>query len=318
MKALNIVIPDAKTISNGDVSFDCFKEFGNVTEYQLSGEKYFPQRVENADIILCNKTPMNEITLSGAKNLKYIGLFATGYNNIDIEYVKSRGITVCNAGGYSTDAVAQHTFAFILGHCSRVSDYNAFVQRGEWKTADVFSPFVYPMIELAGKTLGIIGLGTIGMAVAKIAMAFNMNVIYYSRSEKNMDGVRRVSLDELAAQSDFITAHCPLNDDSYHMFNAEFFRKCKPTAYFINTSRGGTVDEADLRHALENGTISGAAVDVLTKEPMAEDCILFGAPNLTITPHIAWASAQTRERCVSIVYDNLKAFLSGNPINVVC
>lgn len=316
-KELNIVIPDAKTITNGDVSFDCFRDFGHVTQYPLSGEDLFAARVENADIVLCNKTPMNEKTLENAKNLRYIGLFATGYNNIDIDYTNSRGITVCNAGGYSTDAVAQHTFALILAHCSRVGEYDSFVQSGGWKNADVFSPFVFDMYELAGKTIGIIGLGTIGSAVAKIALAFGMKVLYASRSEKNMAGVRRVSVEELVSQSDFVTVHCPLNSESARMFDKKMFSQFKKGAYFINTSRGGTVDEAALKWAAESGILSGAAVDVLDTEPMAKDCVLFGVENIVITPHIAWAPQETRQRCVDMVYDNLRAFLNGKPQNVV-
>lgn len=318
MKKLNIVIPDAKTITNGDVSLDRFSDFGNVEIYELSGEALLGERVGNADAVLCNKTPMNEKTLGNAPNLKYIGLFATGYNNIDLDYTKSRGITVCNAAAYSTDAVAQHTFALILDHCSRVGDYNAFVQSGGWKKSDIFSPFIYPTMELAGKTIGIIGYGSIGRAVAKIALAFNMRVLFYARTHKEAEGgAVQVSLDTLVRESDFVTAHCPLNPDSAHMFNDELFSKFKKGAFFINTSRGGTVDEPALRRALENGVIAGAAVDVIDKEPMSEDCVLFGAPNLIITPHIAWGPLETRERCVDIVYNNLKAYLEGKPINVV-
>lgn len=318
MHELNILIPDAKTISNGDISFDRFKDFGRVDIYQLSGEELLPERAENADIILCNKTPMNEKTLGRAKNLRYIGLFATGYNNIDLEYTKSRGITVCNAAAYSTDAVAQHTFALILEHCSKVGQYDRFVKEGRWITSDIFSPFVFPTSELAGKTLGIIGYGSIGRAVAKIALAFNMKVLVYSRTKRQSEGgAVWTSLDALVSQSDFVSAHCPLNDESFHMFNDEMFAKFKKGAYFINTSRGGTVDEPALVRALENGVLSGAAVDVIDKEPMSEDCVLLNAPNITITPHIAWGPYETRLRCVGIVYDNLRAFLDGRPINVV-
>ena len=318
MNKLNILIPDAKTITNGDISFDRFKDFGNVNVYQLSGIELLPERSKDADIILCNKTPMNEKTLGDAKNLKYIGLFATGYNNIDLDFTKSRGITFCNAASYSTDAVAQHTFALILEHCSKVSEYDKFVKDGNWIKSDIFSPFVFPTTELAGKTLGIIGYGSIGKAVAKIALAFNMNVLFYARSPKQAEGgAVQVPLETLVSQSDFISAHCPLNDDSLHMFGDELFAKFKQGAYFINTSRGGTVDEPALVRALKSGRLSGAAVDVIDKEPMSADCVLMDAPNITITPHIAWGPLETRIRCVDIVYDNLKAFLNGKPINVV-
>ena len=318
MEKLKIVIPDAKTITNGDLSFDRFSDFGDVTVYPLSSADTLAQRFEKADIVLCNKTPMNEKTLAKAKNLRYIGLFATGYNNIDLDFTKSRGITVCNAAAYSTDAVAQHTFALILEYYSRAADYNAFVQRGGWKESDIFSPFVYPTMELAGKTMGIIGYGSIGKAVAKIALAFNMRVLFCSRNKKEGEGgAVQVALEELVSRSDIVTVHCPLNRDSERMFNDGLFSKFKKGAFFVNTSRGGTVDEGALRRALESGILSGAAVDVIEKEPMSEECVLQNVPGLMITPHIAWGPKETRERCVSIVYDNLKAFLEGKPVNIV-
>ena len=315
---MRIVIPDSKTITYGDISFDRFKEFGEVDIYELSGEKYMPDRAVDADIILCNKVPMNEKTLGNAKSLKYIGLFATGYNNIDIEYCKSRGITVCNAAGYSTEAVAQHTFALILNHYSRIAEYNEFVQGGGWQRSDTFSPFVYGTVELSGKTIGIVGLGTIGKRVAEIAQAIGMNVVFFSRSKKEFDGARQVTLEELVKVSDIVTVHCPLNDGSRGMFDRALFAKFKPAAYFVNTARGGIADEAALRWALEEGVIAGAAADVLSIEPMAADCPLLGAPNMTLTPHTAWAAKETRERCVQQTYETLKAYLSGRPINVIC
>lgn len=318
MEKLKIVIPDKKTISNGDINFDCFKELAEVTEYELSGVELLPERIKDADIILCNKTPMNEQTLSNAKNLKYIGLFATGYNNVDLEYTQSRGITVCNAADYSTDAVAQHTFALILEHCSRTAEYNNFVQSGLWIKSDVFSPFVYQMRELSGKTIGIVGFGSIGRAVARIAAAFNMKVLFYARSEKTApEGTAQVDLNTLVSESDFVTAHCPLNKDSERMFNDELFAKFKKGAMFINTARGGVVDELALKNALENGTLSSAAVDVIDVEPMAENCPLLGVENLIVTPHVAWAPTETRARLIGIVYDNLKSYLDGKPKNVV-
>ena len=308
---MNIVIPDLKTVTNGDVSIDCFNSLGTVTSYPLSEKSVVSQRVKDADIILCNKTPMCRETLEEAKNLRYIGLFATGYNNIDLEYTKQRGITVCNAADYSTNAVAQHTFALILEHFSKVSQYSRFVNDGGWIKSDVFFFLFYPTEELAGKTIGIIGMGSIGKKVAKLAQAFEMNVLYYSRSDSNTD------IDTLVSESDIVTVHCPLNAQSQHMFNKEMFNKFKRGAFFVNTSRGGTVDEKALRYALDSSILSGAAVDVLDKEPMSENCPLIGAKNLIITPHTAWAAAQTRERLVGIVYNNLRMFLEGKPVNVV-
>lgn len=308
---MNIVIPDLKTVTNGDVSIECFDSLGTVTAYPLSEKSVVSERVKEADIILCNKTPMCKETLDSAKNLRYIGLFATGYNNIDLDYTSKRGITVCNAAGYSTNAVAQHTFALILEHFSKAAEYDRFVRDGGWIKSDVFSPIVYPTEELAGKTIGIIGMGSIGKRVSALAEAFEMNVLYYSRSNSNTD------LDNLVSSSDVVTVHCPLNVQSSKMFNKEMFEKFKHGAFFVNTSRGGTVDELALRYALDSGILSGAAVDVLENEPMSESCPLIGAKNLIITPHCAWAPEQTREKLVKIVYNNLKSFLDGNPVNVV-
>ncbi len=308
---MNIVIPDLKTVTNGDVSIECFDSLGTVTAYPLSEKSVVSERVKEADIILCNKTPMCKETLDSAKNLRYIGLFATGYNNIDLDYTSKRGITVCNAAGYSTNAVAQHTFALILEHFSKAAEYDRFVRDGGWIKSDVFSPIVYPTEELAGKTIGIIGMGSVGKRVSDLAEAFEMNVLYYSRSNSNTD------LDNLVSSSDVVTVHCPLNVQSSKMFNKEMFEKFKHGAFFVNTSRGGTVDELALRYALDSGILSGAAVDVLENEPMSESCPLIGAKNLIITPHCAWAPEQTREKLVKIVYNNLKSFLDGNPVNVV-
>ena len=309
---MNIVIPDLKTVTVGDISVDCLNDLGTVTSYSLTPRNLVAERVKDADIILCNKAPMCKETIEDAKNLKYIGLFATGYNNIDLDYTKQRGIVVCNAADYSTNAVAQHTFALILEHFSAVSKYDSFVRKGGWINSDVFSPIVYPTEELANKTIGIIGFGSIGRKVADIAKAFNMNVLYYSRSKSNTE------LETLVRTSDIVTVHCPLNEQSIHMFNKEMFEKFKPGAFFVNTSRGGTVDEPALKYALDSGILSGAAVDVLDEEPMSASCPLIGAKNLIITPHCAWAAAETRQRLVSIVYNNLKDFLEGRkPQNMV-
>ena len=236
-------------------------------------------------------------------------------NNIDTAYCREHNITVCNAGSYSTNAVCQHTFALILECLNRVGDYSRFTAEGNWKESKTFSPFVFPINELAGKTIGIVGFGSIGRAVAKVAEAFEMKVLAYKR---NRDGDKRLcDLDYLLANSDIVTVHCPLNDSSYRMFNEETFRKMKDGAIFINTARGGVMDEAALKIALESGKLSYAGIDTLEQEPMAKDCPICGVKNCFITPHIAWAPMETRERLMGIVCDNLRAFLSGNPKNVV-
>ncbi|MBQ6714651.1 MAG: D-2-hydroxyacid dehydrogenase, partial [Clostridia bacterium] len=273
--------------------------------------------VKDADIILCNKTLINKEVLDVAQNLKFIGLFATGYNNIDTVYAKEKGVTVCNAGSYSTSAVAQQTFAYILNYFSAVNRYNDLVKSGGWITAPTFSMLCYPTDELADKTLGIIGFGSIGKKVSEIAKAFDMKVLCYTRSQKTAEGVEFTDLDTLLKNSDIVTAHCPLNDESRLMFNKDAFSKMKKSAYFINTARGGIVEESALREALDSGHLAGAAVDVLSQEPMTKDCPLLNAKNIIITPHTAWAPLATRERLLGIVTNNIDAFLEGNPINVV-
>lgn len=312
---MKIVLTDAQTVLDKLVNADILKQFGEVEEYGLLRYDEVAEKIADADMVVCNKTLLDKNTLRLAKNLKYIGLFATGYNNIDIEYCKAHNIAVCNAGSYSTNAVAQHTFALILEHFNNTSNYNKYVQDGRWKRSKTFSPFVYPLSELAGKTLGIVGFGNIGRAVAKIANAFEMNVIAYNRSEKQADGVAFVSFETLLEQSDVVSVHCPLNSESQDMFDKNAFAKMKKGALFVNTARGGVMVEQDLFDALQSEHLGGAAIDTLKVEPMEEDCILMGAKNCIITPHIAWAPVETRVRLMNIVADNISAFLNGTPQN---
>lgn len=314
---MKIVILDAQTITKGDISLKPLEAFGEVVTYNLTSYEQIAERVTDADAVICNKTVLDSHSLRNAKNLKYIGLFATGYNNIDIDYCKEHSITVCNAGSYSTNAVAQHTFALILEHYSNVGRYSEFCHNGGWQTAETFSPFVFPLNELFGKTIGIVGFGAIGKAVADIAKAFSMKVLAYNRSQKSYDGAQFVDLDTLLKLSDIITVHTPLNDMSSNMFNKSAFSKMKQGAFFVNTARGGVMVEQDLVEALQSKHLSGAAVDVLSVEPMAKDSLLPHTKNLIITPHIAWAPIETRERLIDIVCDNIKCFIDGNPKNVV-
>lgn len=314
---MKIVVTDWKTISGGDLPEAPIRALGDVTFYPLTSPDQITERVRDAEVILCNKTPITAEVMDAAPRLRYVGLFATGYNNIDIGAAKARGITVCNAGGYSTEAVAQHTFALILELANRVSDYHALVQRGEWIESETFSKFVYPMTELVGKTLGIVGLGSIGQAVAHLAQAFGMNVLAFTRTPKHVDGVESVSFEELLQRSDIVSIHCPLNDQTRHLLDAAAFDKCRDGAWLINTARGPIVDETALCEALLSGKIGAAAVDVLEQEPMRRDCPLYGAPRCIITPHVAWAPQITRARLLELVCDNLRAFLSGNPQHVI-
>ena len=312
---MKIVLTDAQTVLDNLVNADILKQFGEVEEYGLLRYDEVAEKIADADMVVCNKTLLDKNTLRLAKNLKYIGLFATGYNNIDIDYCKEHNIAVCNAGSYSTNAVAQHTFALILEHFNNTANYNKYVQDGLWKRSKTFSPFVYPLSELAGKTLGIVGFGNIGRAVAKIANAFEMRVIAFNRSEKQADGVEFVSFENLLEQSDIVSVHCPLNTESENMFDKNAFEKMKKGALFVNTARGGVMVEQDLFDALQSEHLGGAVIDTLKVEPMEEDCILMGAKNCIITPHIAWAPVETRVRLMNIVADNIRAFLNGTQQN---
>lgn len=315
---MKLLLTDTAAISsNNDLSLELFNRFGSVVSYEAIDRETLLQRVGEFDAVLCNKTVIDRAVLEAAPHLRYIGLFATGYNNIDIDCARERGVTVCNAGGYSTDAVAQQVFAYLLAHFSAVGRYNELVQQGGWISSPTFSMLCYPTDELAGKTIGIIGFGSIGQRVAEISAAFGMRVLVFTRTPRETPGVTFVSLDELLTLSDIVTVHCPLNEQSRLMFCAETFSKMRDGAYFINTARGGIVDEHALLEALISGKLSGAAVDVLSTEPMKSDCPLLGAPNLIITPHTAWAPLSTRRRLLEIVADNLRCFLENRPQNKI-
>ena len=315
---MKIVLTDCDTVvANNDIDLSALEEFGDVVYYPETAPELTAERIKDADIVIVNKTVVGKAEMENATNLKLITLFATGYNNIDVKYAAERGIAVCNAGSYSTNAVAQQVFAYILSYVSAVSKYDEDVKNGEWMRSRLFSFFSRPTFELAGKTLGIFGFGAIGRQVARIALAFDMKVIATARSKKEFDGVEFVSFDELLSRSDFLSVHCPLTKDTERLFDAQAFSKMKDGAYFINTARGGVIVEDALIDALEGGKLSGAAIDVLTKEPMPSDCKLVNAKNITITPHIAWAPLETRERLLGIVLENIRSFLNGNPQNKV-
>ncbi len=302
-------------ISNGDLSLDIFKGFGNYVEYKNISRADLLREAADSDVILCNKVLINKEVFAVAKKLKYVGTCATGYNNVDINTAREMGVTVCNVAGYSTNAVTQQVIGYILLHYTKIAEYNSFVKADGWKNADIFAPLVYSAEEVFGKTLGIIGYGSIGKAVEKVALGLGMRVIVHTRTVNENGVTRFVSLDELLSTSDIVTVHCPLTEQSANMMNKVTFGKMKKGSFFINTARGGIVAEKDLFHALESGHLSGAAVDVLNTEPMADDCILANAKNIIITPHTAWAPRTTRKRLVQMVADNLTAFLSGQEVN---
>ena len=315
--SLNIVLTDCSTVTSGDLDLSVLEKFGNVTYYGESLPEEIPERIANADIVILNKTVLGENELKHAKKLKLIALFATGYNNIDVAYARKMGISVANAGSYSTSAVAQQVFGFILAHATRISEYDRDVKDGAWIRSRLFCFFSRPATELKGKTLGIFGYGAIGRRVAEIARAFEMNVIATTRTPKVDDIATFVDFDTLLRESDYLSVNCPLNDGTRGLFDENAFSKMKKGAYFINTARGGVICEQALVDALESEHLSGAGIDVLTLEPMRADCVLKDAKNITITPHVAWAPLETRERLLGIVMDNIEGFLNGTPKNIV-
>ena len=313
---MKIVILDRCTVTKGDVDLSVFEKFGEVHYYDLLTKSEIIDVLQGAQAVVCNKAVIDKEIIDKT-SLSFIGLFATGYNNIDIEYAREKGIVVCNVPGYSTDSVVQHTFSLLLELAGNTSKYIESVNDGEWKRSEKFSYFHSPITEISGKTLGIYGLGTIGIAVAKVALAFNMKVIAYTRTPKNIDGVELVSTKELFQKSDFLTIHCPLNNETAEIINKNTLSLMKPSAFIVNTSRGGVINENDLAQALKDKVIAGAAIDVLTSEPMSDDCPLFNIENCLITPHIAWAALEARTRLISMVAENISSFINGKPINVV-
>ena len=314
---MRIVVTDAATVVGGGIDLEFLKEFGEVVEYDLTAPDEVIPRLQGADAVIVNKVRITAEVMAACPTLKYVGLFATGYNNIDVEYAATHGVTVCNVPGYSTEAVAQHTFALILALTDRVHEYNATVAQGDWVRSRTFSYFPIPMMELCGKTIGIVGYGAIGRRVGDMARAFGMKVLVHGRRPIPDTDVQQVPFEELLRRSDVVTMHCPLNADSEGMMDATAFALMKEGAMFINTSRGGLVDEQALRAALDSGHLLGAGVDVLQVEPMTADCPLYGALRCLITPHIAWAGLETRRRLMGVVAENLRQFIAGDPINRV-
>lgn len=314
---MEIVLLEEKTVTQGDVSLDEFRTLGNVRSYPLTPQDKLIEYIGDAEAAICNKTIFTRDVISACPKLKYIGLCATGYNNIDIVAANEFGVTVCNVPEYSTAAVAQQVFSYVLAFASRTAEYNNDVHNGGWIRSDTFSYFTIPTYELAGLTMGIIGFGSIGSAVAKIASAFGMKVIAATRTPKAADGVEFTDIDTVFSKADFISLHCPLTDKTKGLVNMDKLRLCKPSAVVINTSRGPVVNEEDLAYALNNDIIAGAGVDVISVEPMVEDNPLMNAKNCIITPHVAWAPVQTRQRLVKIAAENLRSFIEGHPCNKV-
>jgi glycerate dehydrogenase len=319
---MKIVVLDGYTLNPGDLNWDGISQFGDVKVYDRTpyNDDAIIQNIGDAEIVFTNKTPINKQVLSKAASLKYIGVLATGYNVVDIETAKQHNIVVTNVPDYSSVSVAQFTMALILELCHHVGAHNAAVQKGDWIKSKDFSFWNYPLIELAGKTLGLIGFGKIGRATAKLAEAFGMQILVYNRTvypEFENGNLKFVSLDEVLANSDVISLHSPLTKETNAIINKDTISKMKPTAFLINTARGPLINENDLVEALNSEKLAGAALDVISEEPMQESNSLLHAKNCIITPHIAWAPKEARQRLMQITIDNLRSFLEGNPENVV-
>ena len=314
---MKICVLDGYTTNPGDLSWDWLIQLGDCSIYDRTPAELIAERVKDCEIIITNKTPLRKELLKTLPKLKYIGLLSTGFNIVDWEYCKENGIPVCNIPSYSTSAVAQLVFALILEHTNSVALHSNSVHSGEWAASKDFCYWKSSLTELDGKTLGIIGFGKIGKAVAKIAAAFGMKVIASTNHPAPFENVEFCDKDELLSKSDFVSIHCPLTPLTEGMVNADFLNKMKKSAVLINTSRGQVVDENALADALKNGVIAGAGLDVMTVEPPSADNPLFGIDNCFITPHIAWAGFETRERLMKICRENVLAFLSGTPINIV-
>ncbi|MBR6569599.1 MAG: D-2-hydroxyacid dehydrogenase [Clostridia bacterium] len=310
---MKIVILDGYAENPGDLSWEGFEALGSLTVYDHTPEEDIIPRIGDAEAVITNKTPLSAQTLAACPGIRYIGVLATGYNVVDIEAARARGIVVTNVPSYGTAAVAQHTFALLLELCHHAGHHNAAVQQGRWTTGRDFCFWDYPLIELAGKTMGVVGYGRIGRAVADIARAFGMQVLCCSAN----GGEGQVTLEEVIRRSDVISLHCPLTAANAGMINRETISRMKDGVMIINTARGQLIDESALREALLTGKVRGAAVDVASIEPIRADNPLLGLDNCLITPHIAWAAHEARQRLMDTAVGNLAAFLQGRPVNNV-
>lgn len=314
---MNLVYLDAHTLNPGDLDWTPLNQLGNVTLYDQTKADQLVERAKNADFVLVNKVKLNRETLQQLPQLRYIGVTATGYDVIDTQAAREQGITVTNVKGYGTDSVAQWTFALLLELTSQVGLHNQSVRAGDWQRCPDFCYWESPLIELAGKTLGLVGFGDIGRKVADIGRAMGMNILVHKRHPDDSPGVRFVDLPTLFAESDVVSLHCPMTAENRGFVNRGLLATMKPTAFLINTSRGALVNEADLAEALNAGVIAGAGVDVVSTEPPVAGNPLFGVQNCIVTPHIAWASREARDRLLRSVVENVKGYLTGQPINVV-
>ncbi|MCL2194441.1 MAG: D-2-hydroxyacid dehydrogenase [Oscillospiraceae bacterium] len=309
---MNIVILDGYTTNPGDLSWADMQSLGNCTIFDYTPAELTIERARDADLLISNKTLLGADVIAALPKLQYIGLLSTGYNVVDLAAARARNVPVTNVPAYGTASVAQHSFALLLELCAHVGQHSESVRAGDWAKSRDFCYWKMPLVELAGKTMGIIGYGAIGRATADIARAFGMHVLHHSRSSADS-----TPLDDLLAASDVVSLHCPLTDDTHELINRTTIAKMEPGALLINTARGPVLHEQDVADALASGQLGGVGADVLSTEPPAADNPLLRAKNCVITPHIAWASHEARGRLLAIAVDNLRAFLQGEPKNVV-
>jgi len=317
---MKIVVLDGSTLNPGDNPWTCVQSHGDVTIYEgcLPGE--IVARCAEAPIVLTNKVPLDAVTLDQLPELKLIAVTATGYNVVDVAAANASGITVCNVPVYSTQSVAQHVFAMLLSFVHRAEAHHDAIGDGQWQERGKFSFWLSPLTELTDKTFGVIGFGRIGQATARLAQAFGLKIMIHSRTKRDVEGfesARWGSIEEVVAESDYISLHCPQTETNGQFFNAELIGQMKPTAILINTARGGLIHEQDLADALSNQQIAGACLDVLSSEPPEPSNPLLSAPSCLLTPHIAWTTVEARKRLMQITADNIAAFKDGQPINVV-
>lgn len=316
---MKITILDGYALNPGDLSYDCLRQFGELTIYDRTAPEELIERAKDADAVLTNKVVMGEAEFAQLPRLRYIGVQATGYNVIDVEAARRHGITVTNIPAYSTDSVAQMVMAHLLNITQSVDYYARENRTGRWADNPDFCYWDNPLIELAGKQMGIVGFGRTGSAVARLALAFGMKVMAYTSKPQSAlpEGVEKMGLDVLFATSDVVSLHCPLTPTTHHLIGAERLALMKPTAILINTARGPIIDEQALADALNSGTLHAAGIDVLAEEPPREDSPLLSARHCFVTPHIAWATLEARTRLLQICEANLRAFIDEKPQNVV-
>lgn len=316
---MKIVILEGLSVNPGDLSWEPIEQLGDVTIYDRTTHEQAAERIEDAQIVLVNKVPITAEIMDTCPNLRLICVLATGYNVIDCDAARSRGIRVCNVPTYGTNAVAQFTFSLLLELCNRVGHHDNLVHNGRWCTCPDFCFWDTTQIELAEKTMGIIGFGKIGKAVGKIAKAFGMNILAYNRSQspEGAEIAKYVDLETLLNESDVISLHCPLTEATQNLINQQTIAKMKDGVILINTARGQLLNERDVVAALENGKLRAAAVDVASKEPIEKSNPLLTAPNCIITPHMAWSPVESRQRIIEITAQNIQAYIAGDPIHVV-